>query len=124
MQLDYKVRGGVQDSNMLAAMWALSSWVWQRKNSEPRTLAQEELYLVSKTKVYLKRRFRQAAQSCLHLLESKCTEAEGTSHLGCLGSGNKLQKQKKGPWRQVQGISLGQAATAHCPPDCKSPGNL
>ena len=62
MHLDYKVRGGVQDSNMLAAMWALSSWVWQRKNSEPRTLAQEELYLVSKTKVYLKRRFRQAAQ--------------------------------------------------------------
>ena len=29
--------------------------------------------------------------------------------------------EKRGPWGQVQGISPGQAATAHCSPGCKSP---
>ena len=28
----------------------------------------------------------------------KATEVEEVSQLGCMGSGNKIQKQKKGPW--------------------------
>ena len=28
------------------------------------------------------------------------------SQLGCVDSGNKLQRQKKGPQRQVQGLAL------------------
>ena len=28
------------------------------------------------------------------------------------------------PWRQVQGVSQGKAAAAHCSPGSKSPGNV
>ena len=35
----------------------------------------------------------------------KVTEAEGASQLGCVDSGNKLQRQKEVPWRQVQGFA-------------------
>ena len=37
------------------------------------------------------------------------------SQLGCENSGNKLYKQKQGPWRQVQRVSLGRAAAASAP---------
>lgn len=37
------------------------------------------------------------------------TEAEEVSQLACIDSGNKLQRQKEGPWRQVQGVSPGLA---------------
>lgn len=30
------------------------------------------------------------------------------------------ESEKRGPWRQVRGISLGRAAAAHCVPGCKS----
>lgn len=37
----------------------------------------------------------------------KVTEEEEVSQLGCVDTGNKSQSQKKGAWRQVQGVSLG-----------------
>ena len=43
------------------------------------------------------------------------------SQLGCVDSGNKLQRQKKGPRRQIQRISLGQAAPACCNQGVASP---
>ena len=54
----------------------------------------------------------------------KVTEAEEVSQLGCVNSGNKLQRQKEGLWREVQEFSLGEAATPHCSPGCKSLGTL
>ena len=35
----------------------------------------------------------------------KVTQAEEVSQTGCVDSGNKLQRQKEGPWRQVRGLA-------------------
>ena len=43
--------------------------------------------------------------------------------LGCVDSGNKLQRQKKVFWRQLQGVSPGRATTARFSPGCKSRGD-
>ena len=52
----------------------------------------------------------------------KVTEVE-VSQLGCVDSGNELQRQKEGPCRQVQGVSPGWATAACCSPGCKSCGD-
>ena len=41
----------------------------------------------------------------------------------CVDSGNKLQRQKEGPWKWVQVMSPGQPAIASCSPGCKSCGD-
>ena len=46
---------------LLLVLWALGSWVRQRKNSEPKTLMQEEVHWVCKAKVHSKRRCEWAA---------------------------------------------------------------
>ena len=45
-------------------------------------------------------------ESCLGLFDT-----EEVSQLGCMDSGNKLPRLKKGPGRQVQGVRLGQAVS-------------
>ena len=104
---------------MRLALWALSSWVWQRKESELRTLAQEEVYLAGKVKPHSKRRFELAAQRVALAFQKEGHRDGSSEPAGLHGLRKQITEAKEGPLEMGLRVSLGQVNAARCSRGCK-----